>query len=130
MIEILPPLEKYKYDTWRILLLKCYIDNSMRLRSCIRNVNTEAIVAAGPNGSYNGGPGVAWTDARGAPNVTPDPKVAGKRPAATMGSGGSSPPDKHFHNAWRYGTHFFCRFPLFPSCTLHRLPDPYLHALG
>jgi hypothetical protein len=39
MIEILPPLEKYKYDTWRILSVKCYIDNSMRLRSCIRNVN-------------------------------------------------------------------------------------------
>jgi hypothetical protein len=39
MIEILPPLEKYKYDTWRILPVKCYIDNSVRLRSCIRNVN-------------------------------------------------------------------------------------------
>jgi hypothetical protein len=25
MIEILPPLEKYKYDTWRILSMKCYI---------------------------------------------------------------------------------------------------------
>jgi hypothetical protein len=39
MIVILPPLGKYKYDTWRILLVKCYIDNLMRLRSCIRNVN-------------------------------------------------------------------------------------------
>jgi hypothetical protein len=39
MIKILPPLGKYKYDTWRILLVKCYIDNSVRLRSCIRNVN-------------------------------------------------------------------------------------------
>jgi hypothetical protein len=39
MIEILPPLEKYKYDTWRILPVKCYIDNSVHLRSCIRNVN-------------------------------------------------------------------------------------------
>jgi hypothetical protein len=38
MIEILPPLEKYKYDTWRILSVKCYIENSMRLRSCIQNV--------------------------------------------------------------------------------------------
>jgi hypothetical protein len=28
IIEILPPLGKYKYDTWRILLVKCYIDNS------------------------------------------------------------------------------------------------------
>jgi hypothetical protein len=39
MIEILPPLGKYKYDTWRILSVKCYIDNSMRLRSCIWNAN-------------------------------------------------------------------------------------------
>jgi hypothetical protein len=39
MIEILSPLGKYKYDTWRILPVKCYIDNSIRLRSCIRNVN-------------------------------------------------------------------------------------------
>jgi hypothetical protein len=39
MIEILPPLEKYKYDTWRILLVKCYIDNSMHLRSYIQNVD-------------------------------------------------------------------------------------------
>jgi hypothetical protein len=40
MIEIRPPLGKYKYDTWRIHQMKCYIDNSMRLRSCIRNVNS------------------------------------------------------------------------------------------
>jgi hypothetical protein len=39
MIEILPPLGKYKYDTWRILPVKCYIDNSMCLRSYIQNVN-------------------------------------------------------------------------------------------
>jgi hypothetical protein len=39
MTDILPPLEKYKYDTWRIVSVKCYIDNSVRLRSCIRNVN-------------------------------------------------------------------------------------------
>jgi hypothetical protein len=39
MIEILPPFGKYKYDTWRILSVKCYIDNSICLRSCIRNVN-------------------------------------------------------------------------------------------
>jgi hypothetical protein len=40
MIEILPPLGKYKYDTWRILPVKCYTDNSKRLRSYKRNVNT------------------------------------------------------------------------------------------
>jgi hypothetical protein len=39
MIEILSPLGKYKYDIWRILPVKCYIDNFVRLRSCIRNVN-------------------------------------------------------------------------------------------
>jgi hypothetical protein len=39
MIEILHPLRKYKYNTWRILPVKCYIDNSVRLRSYIRNVN-------------------------------------------------------------------------------------------
>jgi hypothetical protein len=39
MIEILPLLKKYKYDIWRILPVKCYIDNFMRLRNCIRNVN-------------------------------------------------------------------------------------------
>jgi hypothetical protein len=39
MIEILPPLGKYKYDTWRILPVKCYIDNFVCLLSCIRNIN-------------------------------------------------------------------------------------------
>jgi hypothetical protein len=39
MIGIIPPLGKYKYDTWRILLVKCYIDNSMRMQSWIRNIN-------------------------------------------------------------------------------------------
>jgi hypothetical protein len=40
VIEILPPLGKYKYDSWRILPVKWYIDNSVRLRRCIRNVYT------------------------------------------------------------------------------------------
>jgi hypothetical protein len=39
MIEIILPLQKYKYDIWRILLVKCYINNYVCLRSCIRNVN-------------------------------------------------------------------------------------------
>jgi hypothetical protein len=39
MIEVIPPLRKYKYDTWRILPVNCYIDNSMHLWRCIRNVN-------------------------------------------------------------------------------------------
>jgi hypothetical protein len=33
-------LGKYKYDTWRIVPVKCYIDNFVRLRSYIRNANT------------------------------------------------------------------------------------------
>jgi hypothetical protein len=44
MIKMLPPLEKYKYDTWRILPVKCNIDNSMRLQSCIGNVNIVVVV--------------------------------------------------------------------------------------
>jgi hypothetical protein len=39
MIKIIPPLGKYKYDTWRILLVKCYINNYVCLRSYIRNFN-------------------------------------------------------------------------------------------
>jgi hypothetical protein len=39
MIDVLPPSGKYKHDTWRILLVKCYIDNFVRLWSCIRNIN-------------------------------------------------------------------------------------------
>jgi hypothetical protein len=35
MLEILHPLGKYKYDTWKILIVKYYIDNSVRLWSCI-----------------------------------------------------------------------------------------------
>jgi hypothetical protein len=43
MIEILPPLGKYKYDTCKILPVKCYIDNFVHLRSCIRNVNRRSV---------------------------------------------------------------------------------------
>jgi hypothetical protein len=39
MIEVLPPMGKYKYDTRRVLPVKCYIDNSMSLQSCIQNIN-------------------------------------------------------------------------------------------
>jgi hypothetical protein len=31
MIAIIPPLGKYKYDTGRILPVKCYINNFVRL---------------------------------------------------------------------------------------------------
>jgi hypothetical protein len=39
MIKILPPLGKYKNDNWRILPVKCNIDNYMCLRSYIQNIN-------------------------------------------------------------------------------------------
>jgi hypothetical protein len=49
MIEVLPPLGKYKYDTSRILSMKCYIDNSVHLWSCIRNINShETLIDAWP----------------------------------------------------------------------------------
>jgi hypothetical protein len=41
MIKILPLLGKYKYNTQKILPVKCYIDNSVRLPYCIRNVNID-----------------------------------------------------------------------------------------
>jgi hypothetical protein len=44
MIQILPPLGKYKYDTWRILPVKCYINNFVRLWSYIRNVNRASLI--------------------------------------------------------------------------------------
>jgi hypothetical protein len=47
MIEILPPMGKYKYDTWIIFPMKCYIDNSMCLWSCIRIVNSHIIMKGG-----------------------------------------------------------------------------------
>jgi hypothetical protein len=37
-------LGKYKYNTWRILPVKCYIDNSVCLWSCIRNVTTPYVI--------------------------------------------------------------------------------------
>jgi hypothetical protein len=43
MIENISPLRKFKYDTWRILPVKCYIDNSVLLRSCIQNININAL---------------------------------------------------------------------------------------
>jgi hypothetical protein len=49
MIEILPPLGKYKYDTWRILPVKCYIDNSVVAESLKDRIDTAAT-----NGVYWG----------------------------------------------------------------------------
>jgi hypothetical protein len=47
MIEVLPPMGKYKYDTQRIHTVKCYIDNSVRLWSCIRNINSVMVHVRG-----------------------------------------------------------------------------------
>jgi hypothetical protein len=41
MIEILPLLRKYKYDNWRILPMKCYIDSFICLWSYIQNINSD-----------------------------------------------------------------------------------------
>jgi hypothetical protein len=51
MIEILPPLEKYKYNTLRILPVKCYIDNFVCLQCYIQNVNSAGGVPRGPHWS-------------------------------------------------------------------------------
>jgi hypothetical protein len=51
MIEILHPFRKYKYDTWRILPVKCYVDNFVRLRSYKRNVNSLMLTAACDSGN-------------------------------------------------------------------------------
>jgi hypothetical protein len=40
MIELLSLLGLNKYDTSRILPVKCYIDNFVCLQSCIRNINS------------------------------------------------------------------------------------------
>jgi hypothetical protein len=52
----------------------------------------EATTVVGPDGSSGSGPGTMRTDARGAPDATPDSKAVGKRPTTTIGSGGSNPP--------------------------------------
>jgi hypothetical protein len=64
MIEILPPMGKYTYDTWRILPVKCYIDNFVRLRSCIWNVNSWVVGMAGSDGD-RWRRGRAWRRGRG-----------------------------------------------------------------
>jgi hypothetical protein len=75
MIEILPDLGKYKYDTWRILLVKCYIDNSVRLQSYIRNINSDQgddvlwkmipnTTGSNPLRQVHGG-GFVWQNGRG-----------------------------------------------------------------
>jgi hypothetical protein len=43
MIELLLPMRLNKYDTWRILPMKCNIGNSVRLHSSIRNINTREL---------------------------------------------------------------------------------------
>jgi hypothetical protein len=53
MIKILPPLGKYKYNTWRILLVKCYIDNSVCLKSCIKTSTSISGVVVGEESSIS-----------------------------------------------------------------------------
>jgi hypothetical protein len=71
MIEVLPPLEKYKNDTWRILPVKCYIDNFVPLRRCIKT-STESVTRRGGTvtsaegeaapGRGKGGDDASWAD--------------------------------------------------------------------
>jgi hypothetical protein len=65
MIEILPPLGKYKYDTCRILPVKCYIDNFVCLWSCIQNVSN-----VGDIRSFLGLAGYYWRFIEGFSNIT------------------------------------------------------------
>jgi hypothetical protein len=83
-IEILPPLGKYKYDTWRILPMKCYIENSVHLRSCIRNVNSLLAYALRLSGPTHGRPLCSSRLSPGdvvpmVPNLISSPRVLGKR---------------------------------------------------
>jgi hypothetical protein len=73
MIEILPFLAKYKYDTWRILPVKCYIDNFMHLWSCIWNANTCAAPAAPP------APAVGASDCSASSPPWPFPAIRASR---------------------------------------------------
>jgi hypothetical protein len=73
-------------------------------------VGEEAATITGPDGSNDSSPSVAQTDGREAPDVTPHPKAMGKRPAAMIGSGGSSPPPTSGFTAPRGMPHIFCRF--------------------
>jgi hypothetical protein len=87
----------------------------------------EATAVAGPDNSDGGGPIVVRTDTRGTPDVTPDYKALGKRPATMTGSIGTNPPPPNrFHSAWRYAMHVLPTFFLFSSHSLHRFSDPCL----
>jgi hypothetical protein len=52
----------------------------------------EATAVAGPDSSDGGSPIAVRTDTRGTPDVTPDYKALGKRPATMTGSIGTNPP--------------------------------------
>jgi hypothetical protein len=52
------------------------------------------------DGTCSGGSGAAQADAEGAPDATPDLKVAAKRPTIAIGLGSSSPPRKRFYATW------------------------------
>jgi hypothetical protein len=78
-------------------------------------VAKEATVMTWSDGASGGGPRTVQGDARKAPDMTLDPKAMGKRPAATTGSGGSSPPRPASAFVMPGGMlhTFFCRFFLF-----------------
>jgi hypothetical protein len=88
MIEIVPPLGKYKYDTWRTLPVKCYIDNFVCLWSCIRNDNIHPFIDQDMGISMYGStpcPDLTW--------MTMPPEIVG----SASGSNGRCTRKEYFH---------------------------------
>jgi hypothetical protein len=91
----------------------------------------EATAVAGPNDSGGSNPDVMQPNAKGAPDTMLDPKLVGKRPAAMIGSGGSSPPPPiSTFTAFGGMTCIYCNFFLFPSQSLPRFLDPCSYVVG
>jgi hypothetical protein len=71
-------------------------EEAMALKAAKEATMVKVAAVVGPDGSNGGSPDMARSGAREAPDLTPDPKAAGKRPAAMTGSCGSSPPSSAF----------------------------------
>jgi hypothetical protein len=87
----------------------------------------EATTMAGSDSFDDGGPDTTSTDRGGAPDMTSGLEVVGKRPATTIGSGCSSPPNKRFYGSWWYATRLLQFSPFY---SLLRLSDPCLYVDG
>jgi hypothetical protein len=96
-----------------VVAAKQVVEAKATKEAVVVKVGEEATTITGPDGSNGGGPSVAHTDGREAPDVTPHPKALGKRPVAMIGSGGSSPPPPTSTSGFtapRGMPHIFCRF--------------------